>query len=179
MPEALSALSSYFGESVAVLVEAWNQITDQNLRSKSPLINRLPTLANEYRQTFATCISMSDSDVSQYLSVILVKLQIHDARLKELHKNFCENSSMLITTHNIESYLLGLAELKALINKIYGFARGLEEFDGSKLVLEDYRNAYGNLNIYPEEFGGLKEFTERCVQRSLSETISDVSHLRS
>ena len=86
---------------------------------------------------------------------------------------------MLITTHNIESYLLGLAELKALINKIYGFARGLEEFDGSKLVLEDYRNAYGNLNIYPEEFGGLKEFTERCVQRSLSETISDVSHLRS
>jgi hypothetical protein len=53
-----------------------------------------------------------------------------------------------------------------LINKIFGFARGSESFDGSDLVWEDYRNAYGNLDIWPEEVNDLQGFTLRAIERN-------------
>ena len=47
----------------------------------------------------------------------------------------------------------------------FGFARGMESFNGSNIVWEDYRNAYSNLDIDAEDVDDLVGFTQRAISR--------------
>jgi len=164
LPHALSELTSYCKLSSILLREAWEQMADPEARRNS-LVAELPELQESYKEVFSRCISEASPDVADYLADILVKLQVHQSRLKELKSSFGQNGRMIWVRQNVMSYLFSLGELQALINRLFGFARGMETFDGSKLVWEDYRNAYANLDIVVEDVDDLEGFTQRAVSR--------------
>lgn len=162
LPAALSELCAYFKLSATILIRAWE--TDRNNR----LDIESPSLPENYKQVFGQCIKFAEPDVGDYLSKILVRLQVHDARLMELISQY--GGANHPNRHTIISYLYRLGELQAFMNKLFPFARNEEEFDSSRLQWEDFRNAFGNLDVWYQDYRidenmNLEDFTRRAINR--------------
>jgi hypothetical protein len=164
LPAALSELVSYFKASARVFKVGW-----ESERGSNPNFH-VPDLPSEYKTVFGECIRHAEPSVGDYLSRILVWLQVHDARLRsyaEQHSDqkwFNPDRSILIT------YFYRLGELQALVNKLFEFARNMGEFDSTPLAWEDFRNAYRNLDIGFNEIRiddkNLEAFTKRAIARN-------------
>lgn len=172
LPEALSELTTYFKSSGSLLKEAWQIANDKEDRSKTPLDAPTLALPAGYKETFSRCIELAEPDVGEYLAYMLMRLQVHHSRLQELANSFGEDSRTIIVPQNIISYLYRLSELQALTNRVFPFARGLDEFDSKGLVWEDFRNAYANLDIWVEDFEDLTGFTQRAIARNSSDKVA-------
>lgn len=165
LPAAFSELSEYFKSSASVLVSAWERQDNfvANVEAPKPI--------GDYRDIFEKCIRHATPDIGQYLVSILVQMQIHDARLRELSRR--EDGVIRISSDrsNLITYLYRLGELQALINRNFDFARDTDPFDSKPLKWEDFRNAFGNLNIWYARFfidedTNLEKFTKRALTRN-------------
>ncbi|BAJ03770.1 hypothetical protein [Shewanella violacea] len=161
LPQALSELCGYFEESSKVLIEAWERAKDRNDRCKTPLNAMLPSVPEVHIQVFKECIAEAEPKVGDHLAYILVRLQIHQSRLKSLHSDFSEDSYMIQIPQNIMSYIFALAELQGLVNQLFPYSRGVETFSRSNLKAEVYFSAYRSWDIYIEDQDDLRGFTER------------------
>ncbi|MUK71497.1 hypothetical protein GNP76_19150 [Aliivibrio fischeri] len=161
LPESLSELTNYFKKCTPMLVEAWNRAADKSDLCNTQLLNTLPPLPNSYRAIFSSCISTADKNVGEYLAYILTRLQIHHSRLKSLESDFSDDEGMVQIPTNILSYMYRLAELQALVNKLFGYARSTEEFNDKKITLEQLETGYNVLNIEVEDIDGLWDLTVR------------------
>lgn len=168
LPHALSELTSYCKLSSRLLSEAWGRLDDPVAGRSRPLEADFPNLSEEYKETFSRCIADAEPDVGDYLAYILMRLQVHHSRLRELNNSFSAGNRSVLVRENIKSYIYRLAELQALVNRLFGYARGLESFGGSYLDWDDYSNAYSNLDIFPEDIDDLEGFTRRAIARSKS-----------
>lgn len=165
LPEALSELTSYFKQSANLLTEAWTRAKDDSDRCKTPLEAPVPKLPENYKEIFSRCIALAEPEVAGYLSYVLMRLQVHHARVVDLNESFQPESNMLIIKENIRSYLYRLGELQALVGRLFNYSRGIEKFDDSPLSWDDFKNAYGNLDLWIEEIDDLKGFTKRAIVR--------------
>jgi hypothetical protein len=77
LPAALSELTAYFKSSASILVNGW-----ESIEGPRPEIEA-PKLPDDYKSIFGQCIRYASPDVGDYLSRILVRLQVHSARLLE------------------------------------------------------------------------------------------------
>lgn len=165
LPHALSELTSYCKLSALVLTGAWEHTNIPIGRRTSTFNEIAPNLPDDYKEVFSRCIESAEPYVGDYLASILVLLQIHNSRLKDLVKSFLPGSSTVIVQDNVMSYLYSLGKMQALINKLFTFARGANNFDDSPLTFDDYHTAYSNLGILLDRIEGLHDFTQRAVDR--------------
>lgn len=166
LPPALSELTSYCKASSMVFKEIWGRLESVNPQTRESLLCGLPEEAETYKEIFSKSIAEAEPDVASYLAEIIIKLQIHTARLKETYKAFSHDGELLIFKENVISYMYSLSELNAMINRLYPFARAQESFSGEKLDWEDFRNSYANLDIWLDDIEGLEGFTKRTITRS-------------
>lgn len=164
LPQALSDLTGYCKECSELLREAY-MLLDREGGRPTPLKTKAPVLPEGVNETFSRCIATAESDVASYLSQILMKFQIINSRVRELKESFGIDRSDIFIRSHIMSNIYSLGELKVLIDRIFNFARDLEQFDGSKPTWEDYRNAFGILDIDIEDIDGLEGFTKRRIAR--------------
>ena len=145
LPAALSELCSYFKSSAQIFISGW-----ESTRGNKPGLSA-PNLPDGYKQVFSECIKHADPRVGDYLSKILSELQVHDARLKEFVNQMSNRNCDSMDKYNLISYFYSLAELQALVNKLFDFARRETNFDGSLLKWEDFATALGNMDIKYED----------------------------
>lgn len=166
LPSTLSDLMQYFSRSARFLQELWEMNGQQ---VSTPLTH--PELPTDYREVFSNCIRHADAQVGAYLSNILVNLQIHDARLRDVTEQ--GGGAQSADRHSVIVYLYRLGELYALISKFFSFARSEENFDSTKLNWEDFRNAFGILDVELDDFViddtmNLQAFTQRRLAHNNS-----------
>ena len=167
LPSTLSELMDYFSQSARVLGGLW----EANGRSHATPLNH-PDLPANCREVFSNCIRHSDPKVGSYLSNILVRLQIHDSRLRDATRQHqAEARGSVADRHAILAYIYRLGELYALAGKLFSFARGEEDFDSTRLNWEDFRSAFAILDIELEDIViddkmNLQAFTERRLARN-------------
>lgn len=157
---SLSELCGYFDSCASLLQNAWSATEEERLE-----LDELK-LPESYKEVFSNCIRYAEPDVGNYLSKILVKLQVNHSRLTSLKD---EHSASNKT--NLISYLYSLGELQSMINKLFEFARSMEEFDSSPLEWEDFRNSFPILFTSYQDFSigedmSLEAFTKRAIQRN-------------
>lgn len=162
LPEALSSLCSYLKSCTALLIEARQKITQKD--TESTLSIPVPNLPIEYKEIFSRCISLAPPDISNHLVKILMKLQIHNTRIKSLSNSFDANSRALLTHPHMLSHFYITGELYALINMMFKTARGLDNFKSDNLSIEHMTNSYLNLEINFETIDGLIEYTKRSLE---------------
>lgn len=165
LPAALSELVSYFKASATVFTLGWEPRPEH-----SPNFV-VPDLPSAYKSVFSDCIRHADPNVGDYLSRILVWLQVHDSRMRGYVEQHHDGSYINPDKHNLITYLYRLGELQALVGKLFEFARNMSEFDSAPLEWEDFRNAYANLDIWTEEIVidermNLEAFTKRAIART-------------
>ncbi len=164
LPAALSELVSYFRSSAVLFRAGWG------LGGGGRPAIVAPELPVTYREVFGNCIKHAEPIVGDYLSRMLVNLQVHDARLRDYIHQFRDENVPILDKQNLITYFYRLGELQALTNKLFGFARSEEEFDSDPLVWDDFRNAYLNLGIWINEIHidenmNLEAFTRRRLAR--------------
>ncbi|MFZ5564810.1 MAG: hypothetical protein ACOZBW_12230 [Thermodesulfobacteriota bacterium] len=165
LPEALSNLSKYYKECAPVLKEAWARIERHGEHvHKTPLQSPLPQLPESYKEIFSRCIEFSEPNIGKFLALILSRLQINHSRLQALKSYFNENSCTLISKATVLGSIFDLAQLQAMVNRLFNFARGIEEFKDTPLDLQELRTAYYNLDITPDYYEGLLDHTERILR---------------
>jgi hypothetical protein len=154
LPDALSRLTAYFRSCARVLESSWNNSSSNDPLIINPVIDPInfPELPDVYKSVFAECIKHAPPDVGDYLSKILVRLQLHDARLRRVFKPDNQVTRTLWTKYNFLEYIFGLGELQALTDLLFGFARGQSSFDNRNLVWDDFVNAYGSLDLSLSDF---------------------------
>jgi hypothetical protein len=157
LPSTLDALIDYYTQSAQIYCHAWN---------KKSTTECLPALPIDYREVFSNCIRHADPIVGKYLSNILVNLQVHDARLRDILKS----NSTFSNRPNLISCFYRIAELYALTSNLFEFARGREAFNNQTLSLTDIDNAYGILKISVEEIAvneelNLASYSRRALTR--------------
>jgi hypothetical protein len=166
LPSTLSALMEYFSRSARVLEGLW----EANGHPLAPPLN-YPELPPGYREVFSDCIRHADPQVGSYLSSILVQLQIHDARLRDAQSHGADDHIAGTDRYSVIAYLYRLGELYVLVAKLFGFARGEEAFESKTLNWEDFRNAFGILDvevddIFIDDKMNLQAFTQRRLART-------------
>lgn len=165
LPQAFSELSEYFKASASVLTRAWDKQGNENINIDAP---HLPL---DYREVFEKCIRHATPEVGQYLVNILVWMQVHSARMRDFFRKDDGILRINVDRLNLLTYLYRLGQLQALINKNFDFARNIVSFDSKPLDWEDFRNAFGNLNIWPQRYvvdeqTNLEGFTKRAIERN-------------
>ncbi|MFI8979362.1 hypothetical protein [Ectopseudomonas khazarica] len=144
LPASLSELCTYFKSSAAVFMQAWNVSGQERPELIAPII------PEGYKQVFSDCIKHATPEVGAYLSNILVWLQVHDSRIRDFTIQFYDRGYINPNRHTLISYFYRLAELRALVNKIFDFSRGMEDFDSRPLVWDDFRTALRNMDVWYE-----------------------------
>ncbi|QNM97607.1 hypothetical protein [Chitinimonas koreensis] len=161
LPAALSELADYLEQCASVLVNAYEVATNRELGSEGVWGGMsAPDIGGQYREIFSRCISHADSEPAEYLSNILVRLQVHQSRIAKLVRDIQPGGYTVVTSRLIMSYIFGLGELRALVNGTFEYARGGERFPVRSLGWEDYLKAYLSLGVHFETIDGLEEFTK-------------------
>lgn len=165
LPDALSSLVSYLANSAKLLQEGWEASQGDSIN------NALPTPPLDFKEVFRDCIRHADREVGEYLARILKRLQVHAARLTKYVDQQADDTWTSPQRHNLISYIYRLGELQAMVDRLFPFARGQRPLDASALKWEDFRNAYGILDIRIEEIRiddtmNLEAFTKRALDRS-------------
>jgi len=154
LPSTLSSLISYYKASATFLSTA--------ATAAPPKV--APAPPEEYRSVFSECIRHARPEVGAALSRILVRMQVHDARLRDAAANGG------LDMHTLIAYLYRLGEMQARANKLFDFSRNEADFDGTPINWDELKNAFLNLNIYPSQFYvddkvNLEAFSRRALLR--------------
>jgi hypothetical protein len=154
LPATLSSLISYYKASKKFLEAAGTAL--------APKI--APTPPEEYRSVFSECIRHARPEVGAALTRILVRMQVHDARLRDAAAHGS------VDMHTLIAYLYRLGELQARVNKLFDFSRDEAEFDGTPVNWDELKNAFQNLNIYVSDYHidekmNLEAFSKRALLR--------------
>jgi hypothetical protein len=163
LPQALSELSQYFSACAKYLKAALDQC-NESTDYKIGVQTSSPTPPENYRSIFSDCIRLAEPDVAEQLAAILRDLQIHLSRMKELGKQD-QNSTLIIGSMNITSYMYSLGKLQVMVNCLFDFARGTSDFTAGKFGWEDFRNAYGVFDWHVEDIEGLESLTKGQIER--------------
>jgi hypothetical protein len=165
LPSTLSSLMEYCSRSASVLEALWEANGQPPATPLGP-----PDFPAGYREVFSNCIRHADPQVGSYLSNILVRLQVHDARLRYAVANGGAHARVT-DRYALISYFYGVGELYVLTGNLFGFARGEEPFKSKNLKWEDFRNAFSLLHlevddIFIDDQMNLQEFTQRRLARA-------------
>lgn len=168
LPAALSELTSYFKASAKVFSTGWE------LEPGCSPNFVVPELPGDYKTVFSDCIRHAEPRVGDYLTQILIKLQVHEARLKSYVNQFNDQNYLDLNKRNLIVYIYKLGELHTLVNKLFEYARNMGEFDSMPLNWEDFQNAYVNLDFWIDDIKindkmNLKAFTMRTIERDSCE----------
>ncbi|ENL1288345.1 TPA: hypothetical protein ACMD0O_004656 [Vibrio parahaemolyticus] len=159
LPHALSELSKYLTSSAMVLVCTFPPLIG---RRNTQLTLNCPQLPLEQFEVFKECIKYADVEVARYLAVILKLLQVHHSRLEGICKENYSNEPYA------RSCLYNTAELQALINNVYDFARSESHFENVDLDWDSIRLAYRNLNVIFENIDKLEEFSKKQLENTFT-----------
>jgi len=96
------------------------------------------------------------------LSRLLTNIQIEDARLADLPEGIV-NPSRIVTKSNIESYILGAAEIYAICEQFFQFARREVDKPSINLTNNSLSTALHVLGFPDYEYGPLHAQAERLV----------------
>ena len=145
LAESLSSLTHFLDGTKVLMVEAYQKLQTEK-KSKQCLDSAIPELEKDYRAIFSNCISYGPKEVSSILIKILERLQIHRSRMRAWKdRDFHPDSNMIVFSENIISELFYQCELRALINKLFPYARRqakqLSEFVDQNELIEALVNS--------------------------------------
>jgi hypothetical protein len=147
LPMALSQLCRYTQQSADFYKIVWDCLNNKLELSALP-----PEEANDYKPVFSECIKNAPPDVGEWMSEILRQIQVHHARMTLLNDDLASCNYSELDKVSLISYLKSLIELRALINRLFPFARSQANFDGSHINYGDLDSASNAVNIIAENF---------------------------
>lgn len=147
LPNALSELTRYLEENARYLEHCLNVVTSNPQSWKPKISVSLPSLPIKYEDVFRRCIVTASDDVADYLSGILARLQIFNARMNEVDEYFNDQGKYFQNKDTIKLRTYDLVEIYILTTNLFDFARNTKGFSNRKINREDIENSILNLEL--------------------------------
>jgi hypothetical protein len=163
LPQCLSDLHRYLEEFKPLIDEILSRIGNDGRVDRSKLINSIPDLQISFKKVFEDCIFNSDDNVGEYLANIINLLQVHQSRVEYSYNLFGINNHSVVIRTNVLTHIFNLAEIKILIDNLFGFARGEEEFSKININISEINESCRQLDYFFELYRGLEEFNASAV----------------
>jgi hypothetical protein len=170
LPEALSELTNYLELSAKLLLEAYRRENEENDKCTSELNQELPKLPNSHRTIFRDCIHSGEPEIGDYLSEILVTLQVHNSRMKCVKDGFKSPREFMKSPEVFMSNIFVLGKLHARVTGLFDFGRNQKDLNYLPLTVSQIHNSYKNLGLDVLEVDGLLELTERFCKNKMKRT---------
>jgi hypothetical protein len=155
LPSALDDLCSYTDEMALYYKDALKAVSNRTVFVFQP-----PDLITSFEPVFSECIKHANPRVGDGLAKILSRLQVQRARCIDLVNdindsgNLGSDVSTQVNRHLAENIVLtemySLIKLRALINRMFPFARAQQEFDDARLKPTELMTACRTLDFDPE-----------------------------
>ena len=165
LPQALSGLSQHLNGCAHILSQAWEKTRNEESFKAGSFEGLDGGWDQAAEKSIYECIRHADTPLANNLASILSKLQISDARIMGLSSTKGLSANWNVRRPTIESYLYGVAELQALINLVFPYSRGMQEFSAVSVGIEQLNNAYMCLDLKSEIIDGIQEYTKRNVAK--------------
>lgn len=79
----------------------------------------MPALPSEYRKVFRECIRHAEAPIAKHLAYILIRLQIHDSRVRDEAASSGRAGGHVPGRHAVLTYMMRLGELYASTSAIF------------------------------------------------------------
>lgn len=166
LPQALSELSEHLKQCAELLSEVWSIKHDLSAYRSLTVQSKKPELDPALQKVFSNCIRHGEPHVAEHLAKVLMHLQVSESRILGLQKILNTNVALGSNLENIQSYMFGLAQIQALINETFEFARGEGEFSQVNVGIDELTTAYLNLDIRMETIDNLLSYTKKRLARN-------------
>lgn len=156
LASALSALSRYTTKVGLMLNRSLvSRRNNATVASYPDQIGPLPALGLDYIPVFKElmCCSATPLKVTEWLTEVLLKLQVQQSRLEIFYSELMRSRrSDQIFYIELVSQACDLIELRALINRVYEYARNESELNDDPLTIDELTTACLNVEIQPETY---------------------------
>ena len=168
LPDALHKASKYCRHVSDILKDIWNSEASDTPYDTEFLSKDSLTIETEAKEVFEKCIREAPIDVGNWMATLMAQIQILDARLEMLKQNLSSPRDLIISKSDVISAFCRLLALKARIDRLYDFARGLGGLNTTELNHDEFYNASHNLNIVIDN---IKDTSDGVVISSLNRKI--------
>lgn len=152
LPRSLSELCSFMKDSSKVYVNALPKSKTKKTEAPEEPLAEL--------DVFKECIRHARPEVGSYLALILMKLQIHNARMHSV-----ANQPRINILYG-QDCLYSACEIQVLINYLFDYARGEQEYAEPTFGWEDFSTAYRNMGVRFEDIDRLEHITKERIAKS-------------
>ena len=178
IPEALSALSDYIDGCMQFLDDGYwfsrsrhggaptpprSRRTTAGLPSGPP--GMPPLLPEAHRPVFAENFRYAPEVVTKQLKLILADLQIFDSNVRALANAFFTRPNAP-HHHNIRSYLLRLAIIKARVDRLYDYGRPGSVYDDRPIDAAELRSKLRVSGVDVDRIDGIGPLFDRYAVRA-------------
>lgn len=166
LPHALSELTAYLRKSSETLAKVYQYLATDEDRMLYTI--PIPVPPEGYKEVFRECIKLAEPDLANYLSQIVMLMQVHEARLVDHIKSasLSKGDRPLLLAENTVFHMLELAELMRLVNNLFDYSRGERAFGLSSVSASEFNQAYFSLGVHVQDFDKLSEITARAIERN-------------
>jgi hypothetical protein len=168
LPNSLSGISGYLADCANVLKIARSKVNNKDVYAISRPQVSDPILPSDYKEVFEKCIVLADAELGEYLAYVLMRMQIIHSRTEGMVRSLRGSGGTLILSSNISNNAVILGEIQSLVNNLFPYARGLEDFHRKNLDLEAFTTAYANLGFLPDELQEIVAETKRHLGKGKS-----------
>ncbi|WP_028448384.1 hypothetical protein [Chitinibacter tainanensis] len=164
LSNALAALTEHNKKCAKIILEGYKHLSPtESHKSTSSL--QPPQIPNEHLSTFEKCIILANPQISERLAEILRELQKINSRLDDF-MSFSEAEDTPLNLDYINATLIRLGIVQVMINELFPYSRGDEQFHPPNLEWKILKNAYLNLGIDLDlnNLGNLENKTKEWIK---------------
>lgn len=163
----LSALTDYIDQCAAGLRQLLNQCSGESLQRQNLTLPDFPPVPMDVAAALQGMVMASEAGEGRPFSAILMKLQVFSSRVRSTRASLADPArrSTLVLRSNLEDYILSAAEIRAMADALFPYARWRE--DSAPNVSPDLSGiltALLNMHFHDHEHPRLFETAARRYQ---------------
>ena len=160
LPLTLSYLSAYARDNAEALKDIYSRKENNEIPNTINL-PKLPELPLDVVPQLRDMIETSDKNVAKVIAELLAKIQVQSSRIGSLKRWRSSPQREMVTSLNIEGYILDTAEIYARAAALFDFARRKSDTVRYLVTSSELKSALDQLGFWREDFVSLHEQTDR------------------
>ena len=151
LPLTLSYIMVYLRDSGTALKQIYKQKEDQVIPGTIELPT-FPVLPKDVVSQLQEIVETGSEEVGDLVSDMLAKIQVQSARVESLISWRRHPDSTLITTTNIERYIIDTAEIYCIASGMFDFARRKSNVVCNETTQDGLASALNQLGFWSEDY---------------------------
>lgn len=172
LPLALSSIVEYAMEAARVTKVLLDQCEDNHLPHGKVAPPTLPPVPSDAISVLRDLVAELQPDEIRPLSTLVADIQVQASRMRSVLADM-GNSERIITSLNLEEYVLDCARIYARASSLFDFGRGKDRSPRANIRWEELRQSVYHFHIDEDDYPDLFETMNRRSGGDYNSVVAD------